>query len=61
MLIREADAASRTLSFSNGVEAWRVQTTGRGYNQPVASNDTPGGRAQNRRVEIVITPTATSA
>ena len=41
----------------NGVEVWRVQTVGRGYNQPVASNDTPGGRAQNRRVEIVITPT----
>ena len=41
----------------NGVEAWRVQTAGVGYNQPVASNDTPGGRAQNRRVEIVITPT----
>ena len=33
-------------------------TVGRGYGQPVASNDTPGGRAQNRRVEIVITPTS---
>ena len=57
---RRAAAVAGILS-SNGVEAWRVQTTGRGYNQPVASNDTPGGRAQNRRVEIVITPTATSA
>ena len=36
----------------------RVATVGRGYDVPVASNDTPGGRAQNRRVEIVITPTA---
>ena len=34
-----------------------MQTAGVGYRQPVASNDTPGGRAQNRRVEIVITPT----
>ena len=33
-------------------------TAGVGYSQPVASNDTPGGRAQNRRVEIVITPTS---
>ena len=54
-------SSPRETASSNGVEAWRVQTTGRGYNQPVASNDTPGGRAQNRRVEIVITPTATSA
>jgi outer membrane protein OmpA-like peptidoglycan-associated protein len=46
---------------SNGVAGWRVQTAGRGYHQPVASNDTPGGRAQNRRVEIVITPTGTPA
>ena len=41
----------------NGVEAWRVRAAGLGYSHPIASNDTPGGRAQNRRVEIVITPT----
>jgi outer membrane protein OmpA-like peptidoglycan-associated protein len=53
---RRAGAVAEILT-SNGVEASRVQTSGRGYAQPVASNDTPGGRAQNRRVEIVITPT----
>ena len=57
---RRAAAVAGILT-SNGVETWRVQTTGRGYHQPVASNDTPGGRAQNRRVEIVITPTQSSA
>jgi len=41
----------------NGVEAWRLRAAGLGYSNPIASNDTPGGRAQNRRVEIVITPT----
>jgi outer membrane protein OmpA-like peptidoglycan-associated protein len=51
-------AAVATILTSNGVEGWRVRTTGRGYSQPVASNDSPGGRAQNRRVEIVITPQA---
>jgi outer membrane protein OmpA-like peptidoglycan-associated protein len=54
-------AAVATILTSNGVETWRVQPVGRGYHQPVASNDTPGGRAQNRRVEIVITPTQSSA
>lgn len=49
--------AVATILTGNGVESGRVQTAGMGYSQPVASNDTPGGRAQNRRVEIVITPT----
>ena len=50
-------AAVAAILTGNGIEAWRVQTSGVGYDRPVASNDTPGGRAQNRRVEIVITPT----
>ncbi len=44
----------------NQVPEARVRTSGMGYSQPVASNDTPGGRAQNRRVEIIITPTGQS-
>jgi outer membrane protein OmpA-like peptidoglycan-associated protein len=53
---QRAQAVASILS-GNGVDAWRLQTVGMGYNQPIAPNDTPGGRAQNRRVEIVITPT----
>lgn len=41
-----------------GVPSARVQTIGRGENAPVASNLTSEGKAQNRRVEIVIVPTA---
>lgn len=41
-----------------GVQPARVQTSGMGSSVPVASNATPDGRAQNRRVEIKIIPTA---
>ncbi|ARJ69845.1 OmpA family protein [Paracoccus contaminans] len=41
---------------AGGVAANRVATLGRGEAEPVASNDTLAGRAQNRRVEIVIRP-----
>ena len=42
--------------IGNGVPPGRIQTFGRGESQPVASNLTPQGKAQNRRVEIVILP-----
>jgi outer membrane protein OmpA-like peptidoglycan-associated protein len=42
---------------ANGVAGGRVGAYGRGEAQPVASNLTPEGRAQNRRVEIIIRPT----
>ena len=41
----------------DGVSASRITYSGRGYNEPIATNATAAGRAQNRRVEIVITPT----
>ena len=42
--------------ISSGVAPARVQIVGRGENNPIASNQTAEGRAQNRRVEIIITP-----
>lgn len=54
---RRAGSVSGVL-LNAGVSPGRMQTTGRGENQPVASNLTPEGKAQNRRVEIVILPTA---
>ena len=41
-----------------GVPSGRIVSYGRGEDVPVASNLTPEGRAQNRRVEIVIRPNA---
>jgi len=40
----------------NGVMPERLYIEGRSSTQPVASNDTAQGRAQNRRVEILIRP-----
>lgn len=40
-----------------GTSAQRIVVMGRGFYEPIASNATAAGRAQNRRVEIVITPT----
>ncbi len=39
-----------------GVDAGRVTTMGFGLENPVASNTTPDGRAENRRVELHIIP-----
>jgi outer membrane protein OmpA-like peptidoglycan-associated protein len=41
---------------SQGIDSRRVITTGYGKNRPIASNDTAEGRAQNRRVELQLTP-----
>ncbi|MCH1929453.1 OmpA family protein [Shewanella sp. A25] len=43
---------------TKGVESARVSTKGMGKASPIASNNTAEGRAQNRRVEIVLTPTS---
>jgi outer membrane protein OmpA-like peptidoglycan-associated protein len=51
-----AMAVARVL-IANGTSASRITVSGRGFNEPVASNASAAGRAQNRRVEIVITPT----
>ncbi len=45
-----------TILTANGVAPGRIQAFGRGEDRPVATNLTPEGRAQNRRVEIIITP-----
>lgn len=42
------------------VQASRIDAVGYGERNPVASNDSDTGRAQNRRVEITLTPTGQS-
>lgn len=50
-----ARAVARELR-ERGVAAARIEWTGRGEEDPVATNATPEGRAANRRVEIRIVP-----
>ena len=42
------------LFLENGVAAERLSAIGYGPNRPVMSNDTPEGRARNRRVTVMI-------
>jgi outer membrane protein OmpA-like peptidoglycan-associated protein len=49
---QRADAVAHAL-VERGVDPDDIRAIGRGKSYPVATNDTPAGRQQNRRVEIV--------
>jgi outer membrane protein OmpA-like peptidoglycan-associated protein len=53
---RRAQAVATALE-SRGISASQVQTVGRGKAYPVATNSSPEGRQQNRRVEIIFSDT----
>jgi outer membrane protein OmpA-like peptidoglycan-associated protein len=50
---RRADAV-RTALVNRGVASARLIATGRGEASPVSDNNSPTGRQQNRRVEVII-------
>lgn len=41
---------------NNGLDERKIQSRGFGFGKPIATNKTSAGRAQNRRVDVVITP-----
>lgn len=53
--VRRANSVADILQ-ADGVAFNRISALGRGEEQPLASNLTEEGRAQNRRVEIVVIP-----
>jgi outer membrane protein OmpA-like peptidoglycan-associated protein len=54
-------AAVRDVLVRDGVDPGRITVRGEGEMRPVATNDTPEGRALNRRVELVTRPNASLA
>ncbi len=51
-----ATSVVRFLEDEVGIEPERLSAVGYGPYRPVASNDTPEGRARNRRIEIKLVP-----
>ncbi len=50
---RRAEAVKSVLVSQFNIDGARLSTAGLGAAKPIDSNDTPQGRAQNRRVELV--------
>ena len=50
---QRADAV-RDLLVARGISAGRIRTKGYGAKFPIVDNDTPVGRQQNRRVEVLV-------
>jgi OOP family OmpA-OmpF porin len=50
---RRADSVEKYL-VAHGISAGRLSTVSFGETKPVASNDTEEGRAQNRRVDLIV-------
>lgn len=55
-LSEKRSASVGSVLTSQGLDAGRLRTEGRGEMEPIASNGTESGRKQNRRVDIVIKP-----
>jgi len=54
--VKRATAVVRILQTQYGLDPVKMSAAGRGEYMPVTSNDTPEGRAANRRTRIVILP-----
>jgi chemotaxis protein MotB len=53
---KRATAIVNILSENKGVKKDNLTAAGRGEFAPLLSNDTPEGKAKNRRIEIILTP-----
>jgi chemotaxis protein MotB len=53
---KRATAIVTILGENNGIRKQNLTAAGRGEYAPLMSNDTPDGKAKNRRIEIILTP-----
>ena len=53
--VMRATAVVRELA-NNGVDPYRLTAAGRSFFDPIATNATTDGKAQNRRTEIIVSP-----
>lgn len=50
---RRAASVKAALTKEFGIDASRMETDGKGESEPIDKNDTPAGKANNRRVEFI--------
>jgi OOP family OmpA-OmpF porin len=53
-LSKERAESIKSYLVSKGANASRIEATGYGQNQPIATNKTAAGRQANRRVEFTL-------
>ena len=53
-LSKQRAESVRDYLVGKGLDASKVVTTGKGESMPIASNNTPEGRAENRRVQVLL-------
>ncbi|MCU7916670.1 MAG: OmpA family protein [Candidatus Thiodiazotropha sp. (ex Gloverina cf. vestifex)] len=56
MLSQQRSQSVSNVLLNNGIQSVRIDSVGYGENRPAASNSTPAGRQQNRRVELTLLP-----
>lgn len=54
--VLRATSIAKIMINEGGMKAKRISANGRGETMPVSTNETPEGRAKNRRTEIILTP-----
>ncbi|MDA8142057.1 MAG: OmpA family protein [Desulfobacteraceae bacterium] len=51
-----AEAVKQYLVTNGTLSANKIKAEGYGFSRPIAANETPEGRAQNRRIDVIIKP-----
>jgi outer membrane protein OmpA-like peptidoglycan-associated protein len=51
-----AEAVKQYLVAKGTLAAKKIKAEGYGFSRPIAANETPEGRAQNRRIDVIIQP-----